>query len=273
MHKVAVLDMYDGTPNQGMRAIKELLERYQGVLSYKVFDVRGANEIPDLNYDIYISSGGPGSPLDGDGIWNRRYFDLIDRIFHFNKKSTVKKKYVFLICHSFQMIADHLDLGKISKRKSMSFGTFPVHKTEDAADEVLLRTLNDPFHVADFRHWQLTEPDAERFEAVGAKILAMEKYRPHVDLPQAIMMIRFSPEVVGTQFHPEADPMGMLQHFMDEERKAEIIKTHKEEKYIRMMDDLNHPEKIKKTYWEIIPGFLNHAIEHLMDQMEQSEPS
>ena len=52
MHKVAILDMYDGTPNQGMRSIKEILDRYQGVLQYTVFDVRGANELPGIDLSL-----------------------------------------------------------------------------------------------------------------------------------------------------------------------------------------------------------------------------
>jgi len=54
MHKVAILDMYDGTPNQGMRAIQEILNQYLGVLDYKVFDVRGKNELPSMEYDIFM---------------------------------------------------------------------------------------------------------------------------------------------------------------------------------------------------------------------------
>jgi len=68
---VAIIDMYNNTPNQGMRCIKQLLSdglAEQDVeFNYTVFDLRGQNEIPDLSYDIYISTGGPGSPLAGNG--------------------------------------------------------------------------------------------------------------------------------------------------------------------------------------------------------------
>jgi hypothetical protein len=29
-------------------------------------------------YDIYISTGGPGDPLVGDGSWDTKYIELID---------------------------------------------------------------------------------------------------------------------------------------------------------------------------------------------------
>jgi homoserine O-succinyltransferase len=45
---------------------------------YHIFDVRSKNEVPDLSYDAYISSGGPGSPIDSAGsIWEEKilWFD------------------------------------------------------------------------------------------------------------------------------------------------------------------------------------------------------
>jgi GMP synthase-like glutamine amidotransferase len=47
---------------------------------------------------------------------------------------------------------------------------------------------------------------------LGVTILRLEKERPHVNLERAIMAIRFSKEVFGTQFHPEADGEGMLRY-------------------------------------------------------------
>ncbi|MFN5402412.1 MAG: GMP synthase, partial [Bacteroidota bacterium] len=68
---VAVLDMYDGLPNEGMRCIKSIVHEFalnnNRDLQMEVYDVRGKNEMADLGFDIYISSGGPGSPLDSEG--------------------------------------------------------------------------------------------------------------------------------------------------------------------------------------------------------------
>ncbi len=66
--KVAVLDLYDNTPNQGMRCIHDILGTFRSRIEWDVFDVRGKAAIPDLSYDIFISTGGPGSPYEGDGI-------------------------------------------------------------------------------------------------------------------------------------------------------------------------------------------------------------
>ena len=69
--RVAILDLYEGQANQGMRCIRELLSEYVRShdlhLELDEFEVRLGKNVPDLSYDIYISSGGPGSPLDSEG--------------------------------------------------------------------------------------------------------------------------------------------------------------------------------------------------------------
>ena len=68
------------------------------------------------------------------------------------------------------------------------------------------------------------------FENHIAEVSAMEKYRPHIDCERCIMSIRFSKEVMGTQFHPEADPAGMKLYLMEEDKKKFIIDTYGEAK-------------------------------------------
>ncbi|HQU72920.1 MAG TPA: GMP synthase, partial [Calditrichia bacterium] len=85
--RVAIIDLYNNEPNQGMRCIKDLIRscdrEFEDVeVTYKVFETRYREEIPRYeDFDIYISSGGPGSPFDGEGKrWEARYFELIERI-------------------------------------------------------------------------------------------------------------------------------------------------------------------------------------------------
>lgn len=258
--RLAILDMYDGEPNMGMTAIKDIVEAFAKDIEYKVFDVRAKNEIPDMSYDIFISTGGPGSPYDGDGVWDKNFFAWIDRMFAWNKQNEAKK-HVFFICHSFQMVCLHFGLAEVTKRKSRSFGVFPTHKTMGSINDPLFDKLPDPFYVADFRFWQAIHPDFEKMEEVGAKLLCLEKFRPHVPLERALMAIRFSDEIIATQFHPEACPEAMLEKFTKEEQKADIIEKHDEAKYDQIIEDLHDPTTIQLTYDTVLPGFLRQAIE------------
>ena len=77
--RIAILDLYEGQANQGMRCIRDILMQWGEVnhitITTDEFDVRLALEIPDTSYDIYISSGGPGSPLDTvNSEWGKQIF-------------------------------------------------------------------------------------------------------------------------------------------------------------------------------------------------------
>ena len=79
---VAILDLYEGVANQGMRCLREILNQFGEIhhldLHFDEFEVRLKQQVPSLDYDIYISSGGPGSPLDSEGSeWEAVYFNWL----------------------------------------------------------------------------------------------------------------------------------------------------------------------------------------------------
>jgi homoserine O-succinyltransferase len=259
--RIAILDMNNGVQNEGMRCIKKAVEGFDASgstsVTYEVFDVRQRNEIPDLSFDGFISSGGPGNPHPIGEPWERKFFNFLDRVLAHNaQRQNRNKKPLFLICHSFQLACIHWKIGLVSNRRSTSFGTFPVHKTRYAHNEPLFEGLPDPFWVVDSRDFQVTQPNATVMERMGAKILCLEKDRPHVDLERAVMAVRFSKGIVGTQFHPEADATGMRRHFSDEVRRAKVIKSYGEERYFQMIKHLGDPDKIGLTESVILPRFL-----------------
>jgi len=265
--KVAVIDMNNGFPNQGMRGIQELLQSYREQsnlnITFDLFDLRQKGEIPDLSYDIFISSGGPGSPFDGEGEkWEHDFFFLLDEIEEFNKTNE-HKKHAFLICHSFQLACRKYGLGMVTQRKSNAFGIFPISLTANGELETVFKGLPDPFYSVDSRDWQVIQPNEADFELKGAKILAIEKERPHVALERCLMAIRFSEQIIGTQFHPEADPIGMKMYLLQDEKKTAIIKNHGEDKYLDMLNSLDDPNRITLTQSVILPNFLNEAINAL----------
>ena len=266
--KIAILDMYNGHANEGMRCIKALVGQFlaqEDVLGrYEVFDVRQKNELPDLSYDIFISSGGPGNPVPVGEAWEKPYFRLLDQIWHYNRQPHhPRKKHLFLICHSFQMAAHHWNLGLVCKRRKTSFGIFPIPRTHAGHQEPVFEALAELFYAVDSRDFQLVQPNFGELHRMGAAVLCLEKERPHVALERAIMAIRFSREIFGTQFHPEADDEGMLRYFLKPEKREVVVKNHGEEKYNDMVASLQDPQKIALTESVIIPTFLNLAAQQL----------
>ena len=136
----------------------------------------------------------------------------------------------------------------------------PFGKTKKGHNDLIFEGLSDPFFAVDSRDWQLIQPRLTVFKNHGATILSLEKIRTHVELERAIMAVRFSDEFVGTQFHPEAEPVSMEAYFGEAENKKKVIDSFGEEKYNQMMDRIDDPEKIELTYNTILPKFIRNAI-------------
>lgn len=265
--KIAVLDLNDGMKNEGMRCIRAILdktkEKLHNTIIWEEFEIRKSMNIPSLDFDIYISSGGPGSPLESKNTpWENAYFDWLKSINDWNSNpSNLSKKFVFLICHSFQLACRFFEIAEVIKRKSTSFGVFPVHMLKhNGARDPIFQGLEDPFYGVDSRDYQVVQPDRKKVNEMGGEILCIEKERPHVPLERAVMAIRFNPYIVGTQFHPEADAEGMSMYLQQEDKKKNVIDNHGEEKWVSMIEQLNDPDKITLTNSQILPNFILQSI-------------
>ncbi len=265
--RIAILDLYDGFPNQGMRCIRELVNHFAENTRIDVewdeFEIRKEENLPNLSYDVYISSGGPGSPLDSKNRgWENKFFNWIESVEKYNNKveNRIKKK-IFFICHSFQLACRYFEIAQVCQRKSTAFGIFPIHLMQAAGEELVFEGLNNPFYSVDSRDYQVIEPNHNRLEQLGATILAIEKERPHVPYERALMAVRFNENMIGTQFHPEADAIGMSLHLKTAEKKETVIKNYGLDKWQSMIDQLNDPEKIMWTYSHIIPNFLQNVVD------------
>jgi len=271
--RVAILDLYEGEPNQGMRCLREILKDYEEEnnihVTWHEFDVRLKNEVPDMSFDVFISSGGPGSPLESRySDWEKKYFGWLNEVERWNiNPGNQQKKFVFFICHSFQLSARYYNVGIITHRHSTAFGIFPVHMIEEGVNEPVFAGLRDPFYAVDSRDFQVIQPNYSVLEKMGARILCIEKDRPHVPYERAIMAIRYNEFMIGTQFHPEADASGMTMYLNREDKKKTVIENYGEEKWRSMLEHLNDPDKILWTYSHVLPNFLNQAVEQLYGEV------
>ncbi|CAN5143358.1 hypothetical protein BH20BAC1_BH20BAC1_06140 [soil metagenome] len=269
LFRVAILDLYNGVENQGMRGLREIVKTFGEINQLSIvldeFDVRQNNEVPGLEYDVYLSSGGPGSPVESKGsAWEKVYFEWLESVEQWNLDPVnEQKKHIFFVCHSFQLVCRYWELATVTERKSTSFGVFPMHLLEDGKNERVFTDMRDPFYAVDSRDYQVIEPRMTILHK-NARILCIEKYRPHVKHERAIMGIRFNDYFIGTQFHPEADPIGMSMYLQTEQKKQNVIENHGLAKWESMIENLNDPDKIKWTYSHILPNFLNIALHSLM---------
>lgn len=269
MIKIATIDLYSNERNEGMRCIKEIVSEAKArnneiEISYKVFDTRYKDEVPGIENDIFISSGGPGSPFEGEGtLWEKDYFNIIQKIWDHNQSNSERKKYLFFICHSFQMMGRFFKFGTVNQRHSKSFGVMPFTLTDEGKSDLIFSGLSNPFYAADIRQFQVVNPNKTVIDELGAKILSYEIVDDNEQAKPALAAVRISSEIVGTQFHPEADPESMLYHFKQDERKKQVVEKYGEERYFGMIKILERPDTIKKTRMTVLPSFLNEAIDEL----------
>ena len=249
--------MYAGAPNEGMRCIQEIIDRFSEShlvsCDTQIYDVRKNQELPNLSADVFISSGGPGSPLAEGEQWDHSYREWLLSLIEYNSKNNIKKP-AFFICHSFQLACRHLGIGEISKRAHTSFGIFPVHQTNKTSP--IFNGLENPFHAFDNRDYQVTY-DGHLHEL--SQVLAVENMEQTNS--NAIMAIQFNECMWGTQFHPEADAKGMLSYLQRDERKEQIIQLHGLHTWEEMMQHAQNPVALNNTRNNIIPNFLTFALE------------
>ncbi len=105
---------------------------------------------------------------------------------------------------------------------------------------------------------------------MGMKIVGLEKVRPHIHLERAVMAIRFSEEIFGTQFHPEANPEGMIENLKDDKNKNAMIENYGVEKYLETLDRMDDPDKILLTQAQILPRFLQNVAEQILKVYEMA---
>ena len=162
------------------------------------------------------------------------------------------------------MACKHFGLAEITKRRDTSFGAMTIHKTKEGFDDPIFEGLADPFYAIDSRDYQVVQPKLSVFSKKGAKIISLEKIRDHVKFERAIMGVRFTDYFVGTQFHPEADPISFISQLRNRETKEKIRNMKGKRKFRNMLEDLLDDDKIYRTNETLIPNFLRIAINDLM---------
>ncbi len=261
--KIAILDMYEGTHNQGMRCMLSIIKKWaldnSILLTCKVFDIRQKCKFPSMSYDIFISSGGPGSPITTNELkWDIEYQNWIQSVLDWNKQQQHKKKFVLFICHSFQLACRFFDIGLLCKRRSTRFSIVPIQLIATKKTEPVF--YSKLIYVVDSRDYQLICPNIKKMKSLGMNILAFENTKSHHPYQRAVTAIRFNRYMLGVQFHPEADAEGLKYYLQTAEKKQIIFNEYGEGKWHEWMRMLNDETKIHFTHDYFLPSFLNDAL-------------
>lgn len=250
---LCIIDMNNGLENQAIKSFRKIVDEfsiwlleqnrklkiYSQEISIRNQDV---DNIPDA--DIYLSTGGPGSPWDGKNLsWEKKYFELLDCIKNNSNKS------ILGICHSFQLMSRWSGRGDVRLRpQGKKFGIMPVYVTTEGEKSSLFKNFSDRLFAFEHRDWEVVNYH-------GPGILARES-RDGVSKGEAILGMEFESNIHGVQFHPEAESEGILFWLSKPDKKQEIIDVYGEELFESMIKNLNREDRVIHTRNLFIPQWL-----------------
>jgi GMP synthase-like glutamine amidotransferase len=270
--RLCLVDMNDGHQNQAMRCLRGIasafFERVRAQnpgVSTELVEVSPRdtqNEIP-RDCDLYISSGGPGSPYDGDGeAWMHDFGRFSDDVVESAVRGGPRQKALFAICYSFEMVVRHFQVADVVPRDSRKFGVMPVYMTSEGQQHPLLSDFHDRLFAFEHRSWEAVNLDERRLRMLGGRLLARES-RDGFSKGRAILALDVAPGVEAVQFHPEADRAGVM-NWVARPEQAEAFKVaYGEVTYQAMLRTLDNPRRLARTYALVIPGWLARHFDPL----------
>jgi homoserine O-succinyltransferase len=175
--RLAIIDMNNAHVNQAMRCLRGLaasffehVQRHNPGLPCELVEVspRDTGDLIPRDCDLYLSSGGPGSPFDGDGQgWADDYGRFSDHVVEHAVRGGADQRALFAICYSFEMVVRHFKLANIAPRAERKFGVMPIYTTSDGQRHQLLASFGDRLFAFEHRNWEAIDLDERARAATG----------------------------------------------------------------------------------------------------------
>ena len=267
--------MNNGVPNEAVRCFRRLFEAFASKaraanpgLETPLVHVQPRNlgEVPPVDTDLVLSSGGPGSPRDGyDQPWADAYRNFLDKVVERNTVAPQTAPSVFAVCHSFELSVLHFGVATMRERVATKFGLMPAYVTNDGMKSDVFQPFGDRLFAFEHRGWEAVDVDAKKLAKLGGKLLARESREGRIDKGEALLAFQFAPGLVGTQFHPEADKPGVVAWISRPEKAMAFKMAYGDELYERMMKSLGDPTRLARTFAIMIPGWLTRRFNHIAE--------
>jgi GMP synthase-like glutamine amidotransferase len=274
--------MNAGVTNEAIRCFHRILDGFQAKVGRANENVeivvrhvqpRNLSEAAPRDFDLYLSTGGPGSPFDGwDDPWCTKYREFLDGLVDDALRGHDAPRSALLVCHSFEIAIAHTKIASMERRPTRKFGMMPVYPTPAGMRAPLLAPFGERFFAWEHREWHAVGLDRARLAEIGGQLWATES---RVDpetlalLPgvahkgDGLLVFRFAANIEGTQFHPEADRDGALAWLLRPEQTRAAVEAYGEITYQRMLKSLDDPARLTRTFEHFIPGWLVRKFNEL----------
>lgn len=263
--RLCIIDMNNAHVNQAMRCMRGIVSIFfaqvvaenPGLTCERVeVSPRDTNDAVPRDCDLYLSSGGPGSPFDGDGQpWADDYGRFSEGLVESCIRGGADQRAMFAICYSFEMVVRHFKLAHIGPRAERKFGVMPIYTTTEGQAHPLLSAFGDRLFAFEHRNWEAIDLDEPKLRSLGGELLARES-RDGVSKGRAILGLDVAPGIEAVQFHPEADRPGVMNWVARPEQAAAFKAQYGEMTYQAMLRTLDDPRRLARTYALVIPGWL-----------------
>jgi GMP synthase-like glutamine amidotransferase len=270
--RVCLVDMNAGHVNQAMRCLRSIVEQFFAravaqnpglACSMSEVSPRDTDATIPRDADLYLGSGGPGSPFDGDGAaWSHDFADFADGIAESASRDDENQRAIFGVCYSFELLVRHFAVATIALRTDRKFGVMPIYTTPDGRMHPLLSAFGERLFAFEHRNWEAVDVNAATLRSLGGRVLARES-RDGASKGRAILGFDIAPGVEAVQFHPEADRAGVVNWVARPEQAAAFKATYGESTYQAMLRTLDDPHRLARTYALVIPGWLSRKFNAL----------
>ncbi len=267
--------MNNGHANQAMRCFAVMIEAFfERVAAFNpelecelvTVEPRNKHELPPSGCDLFLSSGGPGGPADHDGeAWLVEYRKLLDSIVEGHLQGRALAPSMFGVCYTFELLIRHFEVAQMQLRATRKFGVMPVYMTQAGMQHALTARFHDRLFAFEHRNWEAVDLEERKLDQLGGKVLARES-RDGVSKGQALLGLDFAPGIEGTQFHPEADKSGVVAWLAKREQAEAFVAAYGKVTYEKMLQTLDNPDRIAKTFTLLIPGWLTRKFNEQADE-------
>jgi len=271
---LCLIDMNAGHENQAMRCFRGIVttffDRVRAAnpgLACRIVEVspRDTNNVIPRDCDIYIGSGGPGSPFDGDAMpWFADFSSFVNWMVDEGRRTDEHQKSLFGVCYTYELLVRHFEVAEVSTRDSRKFGVMPIYITQNGQKHPLLEQFRDRLFAFEHRNWEAVNENDKRLAKLGGSVLALES-RDGYSKGRGILGFDFGSGVEAVQFHPEADRAGVMSWVARPEQAAAFRATYGEETYQAMLRTLDDPNRLARTFALVIPGYLQRRFNRLAE--------
>jgi homoserine O-succinyltransferase/O-acetyltransferase len=265
--------MNAGVENQAMRCLRSVVSHFESAalrenprLEIEVTTVspRDKGELPPPGCDLYVGTGGPGSPLEGPGTaWYDGFCRFVDGVLDEHVAGKPLARSLFAICYTYELVTMHLDLAEVRPRDARKFGVMPVYTTAAGRMHPLLGPFGDRLFAYEHRNWEVVDLDEPRLGRLSGELLARESREGRDDKGIASLAFHTGGAIEAVQFHPEADLLGIL-HWLEQPIHAAAFRdAYGEETFQRMHRTIRNPLRVARTHAELIPGWMRRRFNAL----------